>query len=135
MNMSDRPSFRFICRLLVISMIALCMPMRMSQAAMVGSEAVIDQSAASDARAQVRAFLDRADVRAQLQARGVDPESARQRVDGLTDDEVRRVAGHIDSLPAGGTDFLAVLLVIFIVLLITDILGFTKIFPFTRAIN
>ncbi len=36
--------------------------------------------------------------------------------------------------PAGG-DVLGVLLTIFIVLLVTDILGFTKVFPFTRAIR
>jgi hypothetical protein len=38
-------------------------------------------------------------------------------------------------LPAGGTDLLGVLLFVFIVLLITDILGFTKVFPFTKPIQ
>jgi len=37
-------------------------------------------------------------------------------------------------LPAGG-EILGILLTVFIVLLITDILGFTKVFPFTRSIQ
>ena len=45
------------------------------------------------------------------------------------------LAGQIESLPAGGADVLGVLLIVFLVLLLTDILGFTKIFPFTRSIR
>jgi hypothetical protein len=52
----------------------------------------------------------------------------------MTDDEVRSIAGRIDSLPAGG-DVLGILFTVFIVLLVTDILGFTKVFPFTRSIR
>jgi hypothetical protein len=55
-------------------------------------------------------------------------------VAALTDEEARQLAGQVDSLPAGG-DVLGVLLTVFLVLLITDILGFTKIFPFTRPVR
>ena len=37
--------------------------------------------------------------------------------------------------PAGASDILGIILTIFVVLLITDILGFTKVFPFTRSIR
>ena len=54
----------------------------------------------------------------------------------LTDEEVHKIAGNMDKLPAGGDGgVLEVLLTIFVVLLITDILGFTKVFPFTRSIR
>ena len=49
----------------------------------------------------------------------------------MTDDEVTQLAGQFDSLPAGGSDVLTIILVVFIVLLITDLLGLTHIFPFT----
>jgi hypothetical protein len=59
------------------------------------------------------------------------------RVAALTDDEVAQLAAKIDSLPAGadGGGLIGALVLIFIVLLITDILGLTKIFPFTRPIR
>jgi hypothetical protein len=56
-------------------------------------------------------------------------------VDALTDDEASRLAGQIDQLPAGADSFWGVLLAIFVILLITDILGLTKIFPFTRSVR
>ena len=45
------------------------------------------------------------------------------------------LAARIDQLPAGGDSVLGVLLVVFVILLITDILGFTRIFPFTRSMR
>jgi hypothetical protein len=76
----------------------------------------------------------RAHVVAGLQARGVSVEAARDRVAALTDAEAAHVAAQIDQAPAGG-DVLGIIFTIFIVLLVTDILGFTKVFPFTRSIR
>jgi hypothetical protein len=78
--------------------------------------------------------LSREEIVAGLQARGVSAEAARERVRSLTDDEAAQVAATMDRAPAGG-DVVGALLTIFIVLLITDILGFTKVFPFTRSIR
>ena len=94
-----------------------------------------DQLTAGAERNQVRSFLDREDVRNRLQEFGVDPAAARARVDALSGDEVAALVGQIDQLPAGGTDLLTALLIVFIVLLITDILGLTHIFPFTKAMR
>lgn len=87
-----------------------------------------------DGHARLNATLDRADVVAALQARGVDPSAARERVAALTDDEADALATQIDQAPAGG-DVIGTIVFIFVLLLITDILGFTKIFPFTRSIR
>jgi hypothetical protein len=81
---------------------------------------------------RVLGFLERTDVRAELAAQGVDLGEARLRVAALTDAEAAELAGRIDSLPAGGIGVLGVALVVFLVLLLTDILGYTKIFPFTK---
>jgi hypothetical protein len=83
---------------------------------------------------RVAELLDRAEVREGLLARGVDPAQVRARVDALTADEAQQLAAQLDELPAGG-DVLGVLFAIFIVLLITDILGLTKVFPFTRPVR
>ena len=86
-------------------------------------------------RAQLAATLARADVAEALRSRGVDPAAVAARVDALTDDEAAQLAQRIDTLPAGGSDVLGTIVFIFVLLLITDILGFTKIFPFTRSIR
>lgn len=109
-----------------------------AQAAMVGTEAVAQASqggarSADDARSHLNEAFARADVQARLQALGVDTSDARERVAALTDDEALRLAGEIDKAPAGG--IIEVILFVFFVLLVTDILGFTKVFPFTRSIR
>ena len=57
-----------------------------------------------------------------------------ERVKAMSDTEVVQLAGRIDQAPAGG-DILGILFTIFIVLLVTDIMGLTKVFPFTRSIR
>jgi hypothetical protein len=86
-------------------------------------------------RDHLNATLARADVAAGLAERGVSVDQARARVAALTDDEVATVSHTIDTAPAGASDVLGVIVTIFVVLLITDILGFTKVFPFTRSIR
>jgi cytochrome c1 len=73
-------------------------------------------------------------VQARLQVYGVSVADVKARVAAMTDQEAADLAARIDSLPAGG-DILGAIVLIFLVLLLTDILGFTKIFPFTRPIK
>jgi hypothetical protein len=119
---------RCIARVLIVCTLGLGMPLPVS-AGIVAT----DQIVAGVERDQIRNFLDRADVRAQMQALGVDPQATHARVDALTDDEVAKLSGQIDQLPAGGDSILGILFAIFIILLITDLLGLTKVFPFTRS--
>jgi hypothetical protein len=100
--------------------------------ALIGTE---QAAAGQPGRALLEQTLARADVTAALQARGVDINAARSRIAALTDAEAVQVAALIDQAPAGGSDVLGVILTIFLILLITDILGWTKVFPFTRAIK
>ena len=87
-------------------------------------------------RERLTSFLERAEVQAQLQSQGIDPADAKARVSALTDAEAAELAGRIDSLPAGGgVSLLGAIVLIFLVLLLTDILGFTKIFPFTKPVK
>ncbi len=113
-----------------------------AQATLIGTEQVAaaqgvvsaDQQAQAQ-RAQLMAWLDRADMAAALAERGLDVEQARARVAALTDAEVAHVAQTLDTAPAGASDVLGVAVFIFVLLLVTDILGFTKIFPFTRSVR
>jgi hypothetical protein len=100
-------------------------------AGMVGTGAVLAQEQAASERAQVLAALERVDVQQGLVEMGVDPQAARDRVLALSDAELKQMAGQLDQLPAGG-DALGVVVFIFVLLLITDILGYTDIFPFVK---
>jgi len=104
-----------------------------AQSAMVGTAQVIQQEDQGSDRDRLNSLFDRKEVRTQLEAWGVDPEIAKVRLDALTDQEVTEIAGRLDRMPAGGDALGAILgaaLIVFFVLLITDILGFTNIFPF-----
>ena len=120
---------RFVASLLILSLASLGVAAP-AQAAMVAT----DTAVAGTERGRISSLLDRADVRAQLQAYGVDAADVKTRVAAMTDEEAAQLAAQLDSLPTGGSIVGAIVLV-FLVLLITDILGFTKIFPFTRSVR
>ncbi len=124
---------RWTSRMVIISMLTMGLPQQYAFAAMVETEQTISNELAGQDRAKIMAFIDRDDVLAQLQQRGVTAGEAKARVNAMTNDEAHNIAGKLDQLPAGGSDFLGALLFVFIVLLVTDILGFTKVFPFTRS--
>jgi len=124
---------RFVSVVLILSMLGMGLPLQ-AQAGMLPTESGI----ASPAKERVIGFLNRTDVRAQLESMGVNPADAKARVASLTDDEAGQLAAKIDNLPAGGDAagaLIGALLIVFIVLLITDILGVTHVFPFTKAIK
>jgi hypothetical protein len=118
---------RLIASLLVIC-IALPLP---SQGAMLATDSALGAAP----REQMNRLLERADVQAKLQSFGVNADDVKARVAALTDDELSQLAAKIDSLPAGGDGIIGAIVLVFIILLITDILGLTKIFPFTRPIR
>jgi hypothetical protein len=120
-----------VSHLVVLGMLALGLHFPAANAAMVGTEAVVNAAQAQQNRERIVSTLNRDDVKAQLMARGVDPSQVQARLDSLTDQEVQTLAAKMDQLPAGG-DGLGVLVFIFVLLLITDILGYTNIFPFVK---
>jgi hypothetical protein len=75
--------------------------------------------------------FEREDVRTALTSQGVDLEMAKQRVASMTDEEVRALNQRMDEMPAGGSIVGAAVL-IFLVLLVTDIVGWTDVYPFVN---
>src|SRR6185503_12351402 len=126
------PLRRLLAVLLIVS---LTVPAPMpAEAAMLSTDAAL----AGVDRDRVADFLGRPDVRSLLQSYGVNPDDAKARVAALSDDELARLASEIDRLPAGGDALGTIVwaaLVVFLVLLITDLLGLTKVFPFTKPIR
>lgn len=106
------------------------------QAKMVGTDQVISQDSVSADRARIIDFMEREDVRAEMESLGVSPDEAISRVHTLSDEEVQRMAGHLDEMPAGEGAIGAIvgaIVFVFVVLLFTDILCLTNVFDFTRC--
>ena len=122
--------------LLAIFMFMLSGPYQSAMAAMIGTEAVVDSERAHNAREYLKTFLAREDVKSALVSQGIDPQEAQNRIDSLTEEESRFVADQLDQMPAGGGFFSTLLIVVFLVfviLLVTDITGYTDIFPFVKS--
>ena len=110
-------------------------PLQTVCAAMVGTETVLITTQTQNARENLIRFLEREDVEAAMTAQGVNWLEARARVGSLSDAEVMRIAKKMDQLPAGGGDFgifVGAVLIVFLVLLFTDIYGYTDVFPFVK---
>ncbi len=136
---SFRTHAKPVVYLILTGFLALTLHVPAAHASLVSTETVIvAQSSAlqaNDARARLQATLDREDVKQLLAARGVSVDQVQARVAALTDQEAQQLARQIDQLPAGGDPVVTVLALsvfVFLVLLVTDILGFTDIFPFVK---
>jgi len=103
----------------------------MAQATMIGTGQMLDHSQTQQNRTHIKTLLKRADLAAQLKNAGVDPAQLQARVDALTDEEVAVLTDQLDQLPAG-SGILGTALLVFLVLLATDILGYTEVFPFVK---
>lgn len=107
---------RFVSRLVVLCILAL--PFQSVQAAMVGTEQVAAAMQTQQDREKVRDFIARADVQQQLQSMGIKADAAQDRAAALTDEEVQKIAGRIDALPAGASNGWGIAAVVIVIALI-----------------
>jgi hypothetical protein len=91
---------RLISRLLIVCLMGL--PFQV-QAGMIGTDDVVTAAQAAAARTTVASVMSRSDVASQLQSYGLSAGDAKARVAALTDAEVVRLAGQIDTAPAGAS--------------------------------
>ena len=112
-------------------MLALSLHMPLANATMVSTAEVVHSLQAQDDINRIHEALNRDEVKNQLSQLGVDPALVQARVDALSDDEAQQLAQQLDQMPAG-SGVVGALLFVFILLLITDLLGLTSVFPFTK---
>ncbi|HKJ77120.1 MAG TPA: DUF6627 family protein, partial [Gammaproteobacteria bacterium] len=104
------------------------------QAAPVSTGELLHSESQQVDRARLQRLLEREDVADRLQALGVDPEQAKQRVANLSAEEIRMLNQRLGELPAGG-DVLGIVVLFFLVFIITDSIGATDIFPFVDPVT
>ena len=126
---------KYVALFMAIWMFMMVAPCQTVLAALVPTEAAVEARSAREARDLINSLLSREEVQKQLKLHGIDPLEAKARVDSLSDAEAVDVAKRIDQLPAGGSTvgiIVGAILIIFLVLLITDLLGLTDVFPFVK---
>jgi hypothetical protein len=124
---------RIVAAALIVSIASLALP----QPGYAGMLATGTAIAASD-RDRITNVVNRAEFRAQLEAYGVNVKDVNARLAALTDEEIAQLARQVDSLPAGGDAAGAILglaILVFVILVITDLLGVTHVFPFIKPIR
>ncbi|MCD6654140.1 MAG: PA2779 family protein [Sulfurovum sp.] len=127
-----------ISKLILSFILSITLFTQTSWAQIASTEALFKQTEILSSKDRIIQFAARQDVAKILEQMDVEPKMIKDRVAAMTDEEASRFVNEIDTLPAGG-DVLGTLVgaavFIFVVLLITDILGLTKVFDFTRSVR
>jgi len=126
----------YLSTLLITALVITSLPVAAAPAASPSSDLVSTQSAlANDSgqadRERIHQLLNRADIQEALVEQGVDLDEVDARVAALSDAEAQQMANQLEELPAGA-GVIGALFAVFVILLVTDILGLTDVYPFTR---
>jgi len=126
-----------ISKIIISFLLSVTLFTQVSWAQIASTELVLTSPSAVSSQDKVSQFVAREDVAKAFEEMGVDPKMIELKVASLSDDEARTIASKIDTLPTGGDggSIIGAIVFIFIVLLITDILGLTKVFNFTRPVR
>jgi len=100
------------------------------QAAMLDNKSLMSEIS----RTNLVESLDRAEIQDLLVSMGVDKEAATIRIQQMNDNELASLQQRFQQLPAGAGAF-GTLALIFLVLVITDSIGATDIFPFIKKVE
>jgi hypothetical protein len=93
--------YKLLSGLLIFSMVMLPFS---AQAGMIGTSDVVAGASDQLNRSKVLDFASRADVQQRFEALGLNAATAQERVNAMTQDEINRIAGQIDSMPAGASN-------------------------------
>jgi hypothetical protein len=126
----------YLSPLLIAALVITSLPVAAAPAApqsmdLVSTQSVLSADRAGADRERINEILARADVQDQLLKQGVDLDEVDARVAALSDAEAQQMAEQLEQLPAGA-GVVGALFAVFIILLVTDILGLTDVYPFTR---
>ncbi len=115
---------------LIFSLLCLALPTSPAVAGWAPTRSALDGP-----KARLVGVLEREEIAQTMENLGIDPAEAVRRVAGLTDAEAQAALDKFDSIPAGGDGFgviVGALVLIFVILLVTDLLGLTHFYPFTK---
>ncbi|MBT8118571.1 MAG: PA2779 family protein [Gammaproteobacteria bacterium] len=120
--------------LLVLSFTLVLLPVANAQAALVANGQLIQQFQQVSDKDALLQTINRSDVQEQLSDMGVSTADIENRINQMTGEEIAQLNQQINELPAGG-DIVGIIVLLFIVFVITDVIGATDIFPFIHPVK
>jgi len=130
-----RGKISFVSLFMAAVTLLIAVPYQPLLAAMIPTEEINDTNKGQEARDFLKELISREDIQNYLTNQGIDPLEAKARINGLSDSEAVKVAEQLEQLPAGSGAvgiIIGAALLVFLVLLVTDILGLTDVFPFVN---
>ena len=130
-----RKNANFLGVFMATLMLLIAVPYQTILAQMIPTEVTNETNKVQEARDFLNELISRDDIKNYLTNQGINPLEAKARIDSLSDSEAIMVADQLEQLPAGSGAFgiiIGAALIVFLVLLVTDILGYTDIFPFVK---
>lgn len=119
---------------LTLSLLLILAPMGQAQAAIIANAQLMDQVQLTNDKEVLLQTINRVEVQQQLLDLGVSSADIESRVNQMTQQEIAQLNQQINELPAG-SGVLGFILVIFIVFVITDVIGATNIFSFIHPVR
>ena len=100
-------------------------------AAIVSTTDLVDEQLVLIEKQKLAQLFASEQVQSQLVAMGVDPANAKKRLENMTDEEILTFSQKMEEMEAG-SGVVGALVLVFLVLLVTDLLGYTDVFPFVK---
>ncbi len=119
---------------LTLSLLLICATVSQAQAAIISNAQLVDQVQLANNKEALLQTINRVDLQEQLLVMGVTTADIESRINQMTQQEIAQLNQQINELPAGG-DVLGIILILFIVFVITDVIGATDIFPFIHPVK
>jgi Mg2+ and Co2+ transporter CorA len=122
------------CLSLTLSFLLVFGSVSQVHAAVVTNQQIINQAQQAYDRESLLQTIRRDDVQQQLLEMGVASQDLEDRVNQMTSEEIAQLNQQMAEMPAGGS-VVGIILLIFIIFVITDVIGATDIFPFIHPVK
>lgn len=121
---------RLAIKLLLICFISVSFQ-QAALAGLVSTSELLNEESVTLEKQRLNHLLSSEHIKSQLVSMGVNPEDAKKRLDNMTDEEIIAFSSRMNEMEAG-SGVLELAVFVFLVLLVTDLLGYTDIFPFVK---
>lgn len=122
-------------RSFALFLIVVFAPISSIQAAMIGTDAVLQSQQNQIERTDIIERLQAEDAQRLLATMGVDASEIKDRVSNMTTDELAQFNAQIDELPAGGIGIFGAVIFVLLLMIVLDLLGAVDFFPAIKTIH
>lgn len=122
-------------RALALLLIVIFAPVSSIQAAMVGTDAILETQQHQIERGQIIERLKAEDAQNLMTTLGIDANEIEDRVANMTAEELAHFNAQIDDLPAGGIGIFGIVVFVLLLMIVLDLLGAVDFFPAIKTIH